>query len=101
MKRVKGYPQPLGIYQLGETSYNFAVSVPKGKTCELLLYHVGDEVVAHQFEMSQEDGIGEVRFLALEGFDAKSYEYNYKIDGKVCLDPYVREITGDSTFGSK
>lgn len=101
MKRVKGYPQPLGIYQLGETSYNFAVSVPKGKTCELLLYHVGDEVVAHQFEMSQEDGIGEVRFLALEGFDAKSYEYNYKIDGKVCLDPYVREITGHSTFGTK
>ena len=33
-------------------------------------------------------------FLAVDGIDAGKYEYNFRIDGKVCLDPYVREVAG-------
>ena len=73
---------------------NFAVQVPEGKTCELLLYKKGKEEPEHIFEMPGEEGIGEVRFLMIEDIDAKDYEYNFRIGGKVCIDPYVREITG-------
>ena len=44
--------------------------------------------------MPAEEGIGEVRFLALEDLEETQYEYNNRIDGTVCLDPYVREIAG-------
>ena len=49
--------------------------------------------------MPAEEGIGEVRFLMVEDIDAKDYEYNFRIGGKVCIDPYVREITGRKAFG--
>ena len=50
--------------------------------------------------MPAEEGIGEVRFLALEDLEETQYEYNYRIDGTVCLDPYVREIAGHKMFGT-
>ena len=69
---------------------NFAVQVAKGKTCELLLYKRGKEVPEYQFDMPEEEGVGEVRFLSVEGLKADRYEYNFLIDGKVCVDPYVK-----------
>ena len=40
MKKVQGSPQPLGV-TIGTERINFAVSVPGGKSCELLLYRTG------------------------------------------------------------
>ena len=100
MKKVKGSPQPFGAVVKGNR-VNFAVQVPQGKTCELLLYRAGRTLPEQCFEMAEEDGIGEVRFLAIEDIDAGKYEYNYKIGEKICVDPYVREVAGKEHFGQK
>ena len=87
------------------TSYpgytNFAVSVPAGKTCRLLIYQRGKVEPVQTFDMLEEEGIGEVRFLGLEGFRADRQEYNFEIDKQVCIDPYVREVSRTKRFGEK
>lgn len=93
MKKTEGYPQPFGASRRGR-SVNLAVCVPKDVSCELLLYKKGESEPDQVIEMPAEEGIGEVRFLALEDLEETQYEYNYRIDGTVCLDPYVREIAG-------
>ena len=98
MRKIKGSPQPFGVDIKGK-NINFAVQVAKGKTCELLLYKRGKEVPEYQFDMPEEEGVGEVRFLAVEGLKADRYEYNFLIDGKVCVDPYVKELAGKEKFG--
>ena len=91
MKKPKGCPQPLGAVGMGERT-NFAVAVPAGKSCELLLYRTGAVKPEAVFEMPEEEGLGEVRFLAVEGMTGEIYEYNYRIDGRSCVDPYVEEL---------
>ena len=93
MKKITGKPQPFGTVVEG-TRVNFSLQVPTGKTCELLLYRAGRKQPECTFDMPEEEGIGEVRFLAVDGLNAAKYEYNFKVDGRVCLDPYVREIAG-------
>lgn len=98
MKRIEGSPQPLGATIINDR-INFAVSVPEGKVCELLLYHSGKKNPSYVYEMPEEDGIGEVRFLAVEGFDPVKYEYNFRIEGEVCVDPYAKELSRTKKFG--
>lgn len=100
MEKIAGRPQPFGTVVEG-TRVNFVLRVPSGKKCELLLYREKQTKPECTFDMPEEDGIGEVRFLAVDGIDAGQYEYNFRIDGKVCLDPYVREVAGKETFGKK
>lgn len=98
MKKVEGDPQPLGVTKKSGMM-NFAVSVPAGKNCELLLYRAGSMEPAVVFEMPEEEGLGEVRFLAVEGLDEQKYEYNYRIGGHVCVDPFVKEVARTKQFG--
>ncbi|WP_251389483.1 alpha-amylase family glycosyl hydrolase [Mediterraneibacter agrestimuris] len=100
MKKVEGYPQPFGV-TYGNGKVNFAVSVPAGKRCELLLYRVGHKEPGTIFEMPEEEGLGEVRFLAVEGLDGRKYEYNYRIGGKVFVDPFVKGLARTRQFGKK
>ena len=82
MKKITGRPQPFGTVVEG-TKINFALRVPAGKECELLLYREGKTRPECTFDMPEDEGIGEVRFLAVDGIDAGKYEYNFRIDGKV------------------
>ena len=100
MKKTSGRPQPFGTVVEGRR-VNFAVQVPRGKKCELLLYREGNKRPEHIFDMPEEEGIGEVRFLAVEDIDAGRYEYNFRIGGRVWIDPYVRETAGKKPFGKK
>ena len=100
MKKTKGRPQPFGAVVEG-TGVNFALQVPSGKKCELLLYREGEKESERSFEMPEDEGIGEVRFVRIDGIDAEKYEYNYLIDGKVYVAPYVREISGKKIFGKR
>ena len=100
MKKTKGCPQPLGAVRMGERT-NFAVAVPAGKSCELLLYRTGAVKPEAVFEMPEEEGLGEVRFLAVEGMTGENYEYNYRIDGRICVDQYVKELSRTRKFGEK
>ena len=100
MKKTTGRPQPFGAAVEGNR-VNFAVQVPEGKSCALLLYKRGKKRPEVTFDMPREEGIGEVRFLAVEELEAEQYEYNYLIDGKVTVDPYVRELAGREPFGKR
>ncbi len=100
MKKVEGCPQPLGV-TIEQEKVNFAVSVPRGESCELLLYRTGKTEPVQVYEMPEEEGLGEVRFLAVEGLTVQRYEYNYRIGGQVVVDPYVRELARTKKFGEK
>ena len=62
MKKIQGRPQPFGAY-VANGKVNFAVQVPAGKKCEVLLYRAGKQEPRYRFEMPEEEGIGEVRSL--------------------------------------
>ena len=100
MRREKGKPLPLGV-SVEKDSVNFAIEVPEGKECRLLLYKKGEREASAIFEMPEEDGVGSVRFLALFDLAYSEYEYNYLIDGEVCIDPYARILAGTGEFGRK
>lgn len=100
MRREKGKPLPLGV-SVGKDSVNFAIEVPEGKECRLLLYKKGEREASVIFEMPEEDGVGSVRFLSLFDFAYSEYEYNYLIDEEVCVDPYARSLAGTEEFGRK
>lgn len=98
MRQAIGTPVPLGTEQRKD-GINFAVAVPAGKSCELLLYKKRKAEPVEVITLSEENAVGEVRYLKLEGIKADTYEYNYKIDGKVVMDPYVKIISGKRIFG--
>ena len=98
MIKREGSPQPFGAHA-EKDRVNFAVQVPKGQKCELLLYRAGKTVPEYTFEMPEEEGIGEVRYLSVEGKNIGRYEYNYRINKKVCMDPYVRKLPGKKPSG--
>lgn len=99
MRQAIGTPQPLGAKKKKD-GMNFVIVVPAGKTCELLLYKKGETEPVEVFELPEE-GIGEVRFLKLEGLQEEIYEYNYRIDGKVYVDPFAKAVSRTNVFGEK
>ena len=55
MEKVKGSPQPFGA-AVESSRINFAVQVPAGKSCELLLYKAGEDSPEYSFAMPEEEG---------------------------------------------
>ena len=74
MKKITGRPQPFGTVVEG-AKVNFALRVPAGKKCELLLYREGKTGRNVRLICQRKTGSGEVRFLAVDGIDAGQYEY--------------------------
>ncbi len=100
MKRLKGNPLPIGIL-IKEGGVNFSIVAEKGKECSLLLYRVGSTKPAYTFEMKEEDAIGNVRFLEVQGIDIKKYEYNYLIDGEIVTDNCAKAVAGKEIWGKE
>lgn len=98
MRKVQGVPQPLGV-TIYEGYVNFACSAPEGKLCELLLYRTGEKEPEKVYEMSEQDAVGEVRFMGLADFLWEEYEYNFRVDTKLVSDPYTRAVSGNGDFG--
>ncbi len=99
-KIVAGIPYPLGV-TISKNRVNFSVEAPEKKNCELILYKVGSCVPDQVIDMPEEKAFGSVRYVAIEEMDPAQYEYNYRINGKIYIDPYVRELTGHKIFGQK
>lgn len=93
MKRKKGQPLPLGAWKQNN-GMNFSIAVPGGKDCQLLLYKKGRKTPCVVYEMPEEDAEGEVRFLTVEGMDPKQYEYNFRVEDQIIVDPFVRKVSG-------
>lgn len=100
MKKIQGFPLPLGVTLVGKI-VNFAIAVQTHHTCKLLLYKSGESKPEQILDMPEKQGVGEVRFLALEKFQPWNYEYNYLINDQVVVDPYAQEIAGKCIWGQK
>ncbi len=100
MKKVRGLPAPLGVSRIGETT-NYALAVPSGKNCELLLYKAGEAEPFFRAELPEEEAVGEVRFLALDHACPWEYEYAYRIDGKEAEDPYAKKVCDQEVTKTK
>lgn len=98
MKKLQGYPLPLGV-TVTESEVNFSIAVDKNQSCRLLLYKPGTALPDKTYELTEGQAAGEVRYLSLQGLEADAYEYNYEIDDKVVVDPYVKSISGRDIWG--
>ena len=95
MKKVSGSPLPLGVtYKNGRA--NFAMEVPEGKTCKLLLYRKGEASLLASYVFS--DRIGSVCYMAVDGLKEEAYEYNYDIDGERVTDSYAKALSGKEVW---
>lgn len=98
MEKMTGYPLPLGV-SVKNDMVNFSVAVESGKKCNLCIYKKGIETPEFVIELSEMEGIGEVRFVALPKSKIKGMEYNYEIDDEFILDPYAKSVTEAETRG--
>ena len=96
MKKMTGYPLPLGI-SVKDNIVNFSVSVESGKTCYLCLYKEDSDMPDFRMELTEKDAIGEVRYAALSKSEMVYTEYNYEIDGKFIIDSYVQAVAEHET----
>ena len=91
MKKVSGSPLPLGVtYKNGRA--NFAMEVPEGKTCKLLLYRKGEASLLASYVFS--DRIGSVCYMAVDGLKEEAFEYYFVIDGESVTDSNAKALSG-------
>lgn len=99
-------PLPVGV--------NFTVHTSGGTSCELLLFHRGEEVPYAVLPFPDEYRIGDVYSMIVFGLDIEELEYAYRVDGpwdpekglrfrkeNVLLDPYARAVAGQRIWGEK
>lgn len=99
-------PLPVGV--------NFTVHTSGGTSCELLLFHRGEEEPYAVLPFPDEYRIGDVYSMIVFGLDIEELEYAYRVDGpwdpekglrfrkeNVLLDPYARAVVGQRIWGEK
>lgn len=99
-------PLPVGV--------NFTVHTSGGTSCELLLFHRGEEEPYAVLPFPDEYRIGDVYSMSVFGLDIEDLEYAYRVDGpwdpkkglrfrkeNVLLDPYARAVAGQRIWGEK
>lgn len=99
-------PLPVGV--------NFTVHTSGGTSCELLLFHRGEEELYAVLPFPDEYRIGDVYSMIVFGLDIEDLEYAYRVDGpwdpkkglrfrkeNVLLDPYARAVAGQRIWGEK
>ncbi|MCD8249040.1 MAG: glycogen debranching enzyme [Lachnospiraceae bacterium] len=117
MAEIKGYPvRPGDFTSNGATAtpvgVNFTIHTHYGTSCELLLYHRGEEQPYVVLPFPEEYKIGDVYSMLVFGLDIEEFEYAYRIDGpydprqgllfdrnRVLLDPYAKAVAGQHIWG--
>ena len=64
MRTMIGYPLPLGT-SVKDDIVNFSVAVESGKICNLCIYKCGKATPEYTIELSEENAMGEVRYVAV------------------------------------
>lgn len=93
---------------------NFTVHTSGGTSCELLLFHRGEEEPYAVLPFPEEYRIGDVYAMIVFDLDIEDMEYAYRVDGpwdpekglrfdkeKVLLDPYAKAVAGQRIWGEK
>ena len=112
VKYRRGYLEPFGATLISDGVVNFSVFSKRATSCELLLYHEGEEEPFVVIPFLDEFRTGDVFAMIVYDFDFEEMEYGYRMDGpfdpehgqwfnknKVLLDPYAKMIAGRETWG--
>lgn len=94
----RGFPLFWGANRI-LNGYNFALEVPKGIQASLILYRKKAKKPSQVIPFTEECRSGEICSLFLPDFEAKDYEYNYLVDGKIVQDPCAYVLKGKGHFG--
>ena len=116
---ISGYQVRPGMFETnGATALpvgvNFTVHTSGGTSCELLLFHRGEEEPYAVLPFPEEYRIGDVYAMIVFDLDIEDMEYAYRVEGpwdtekglrfdkeKVLLDPYARAVAGQRIWGEK
>lgn len=119
MGKIAGYQVRPGLFDTNgaiasEVGVNFTVHTQNGCSCELLLFHKGEEEPYAVLPFPDEYKVGDVYSMIVFGLKIEEFEYAYRIDGKyepdkgllfdkdaILLDPYARAVTGQEIWGEK
>lgn len=93
-----GKPTHLGVTKIGK-DINFAVAVQDQQTCSLILYKKGLDEIAAELNFTEDMQFGDVYAMQIAQFPVEEYEYQYRIDNKITLDPYARRVVGQEQWG--
>ncbi|MDO4322931.1 MAG: alpha-amylase family glycosyl hydrolase [Lachnospiraceae bacterium] len=119
MGEIEGFPVRPGMFDInGATALpcgvNFTVHTHSGTSCELLLFHRGEDEPYAVLPFPEAYKIGDVYSMLVFDLNIEEFEYAYRIDGPrdpaegmifdknaVLLDPYARAVTGQKIWGEK
>lgn len=89
----KGDFSRLGVTK-GKTWINFCFEGRRQSDCKIILYHRADGNKKAEIDVPEEFSKGNLRAIRIEGAEAVLCDYNFYIDGSICLDPYATQIAG-------
>ena len=116
---IAGFPVRPGFFELNgatplSNGVNFTAHTRHGTSCELLLFHSGEEEPFAVLPFPNACRIGDVYSMIVMGLDIEDLEYGYHIDGpyepekghifdktKVLLDPYAKAVAGQREWGQQ
>lgn len=119
MDEVAGYLVRPGMFDVNgaislPNGVNFTVHTHFGTSCELLLFHEGEEEPYAVLPFPEAYKIGDVYSMIVFGLDIEKFEYAYRVDGpyepeygmlfnkkSLLVDPYARVVTRQGTWGEK
>ncbi len=117
MGEIAGYQVRPGMFDVNgamalSRGVNFTVHTHYGTSCELLLFHPGEEEPYAILPFPESYKIGDVYSMIVFGLNIETFEYAYRVDGpynpakghifdrkNVLLDPYARAVTGQGVWG--
>ncbi|MCC8065950.1 MAG: glycogen debranching enzyme [Clostridiales bacterium] len=117
MREINGFPVRPGFYNMNgamvlDAGVNFTVHTRDGQSCELLLFHNGEEEPYAVLPFPEEYKIGDVYAMIVFGLDIDKFEYAYRVSGPydpekglifdrnaILLDPYARAVAGQRQWG--
>jgi len=117
--KIAGYSVRPGIFDMNgaiplKNGVNFTIHTHHGTSCELLLFHHGDDEPYAVLPFPEAYRIGDVYSMIVFGLDINEFEYAYRVDGPYdpdkgllfdkqtkILDPYARVVTGQHIWGQK
>ena len=119
MAEIAGFPVRPGMFDTNgavalPVGVNFTIPTHGGTSCELLLFHKGEEEPYAVLPFPEEYKIGDVYSMIVFDLNIEDFEYAYRIDGpwnpqkglifdknKVLLDPYAKAVAGQRVWGEK
>ena len=119
MGEISGFPVRPGMFDVNGAlplpcGVNFTIHTHGGTSCELLLFHRGEEEPYAVLPFPESYKIGDVYSMIVYGLNIREFEYAYRVDGPydpargllfnkntILLDPYARAVTGQNIWGVK